>query len=64
MIITLSSTDFDPDKPTKIYFCTGLALDRMLDELDSIDIQSLIDYEGVSNIYTPEPFMLNHIYLN
>jgi hypothetical protein len=64
MIITLSNTDFDANKPTKIYLCTSLALDRMLDELDSIDIQLLIDDDGISNIYTPEPFMLNHIYLN
>lgn len=64
MIIGLSSLDPEPGKPFKIYFCTSLSFDEMIDEIDCIDMKSLIDMDGVASTEISEPFMLEHIYLN
>lgn len=64
MIIGLSRLDPEPGKPFKIYFCTSLPFEQMIDEIDTIDMKSLIDMDGVASTVDAEPFMLEHIYLN
>jgi len=64
MIISLSSENTENQVSTKIYFCTQLDFNRIMDELECMDIDSLMDEEGVVGTVVQEPFMLNHIYLN
>lgn len=64
MIIGLSSLDPEPGKPFKIYFCTALSFEKMIDEIDTIDMKDLIDLDGIATKNESEPFMLEHIYLN
>lgn len=64
MIISLSTTDENPSGPTRIFFCTALPFERMLSELDTIDMNALVDDGGVETTTKAEPFLLEHIYLN
>lgn len=64
MIISLSSENTESQVPTRIYFCTQLEFNRIMEELECMDIDSLMDEEGVVGTQVQEPFMLNHIYLN
>lgn len=64
MIISFHKIDDETQNPTILYMCTRMSFERMLEEIASIPMDDLVGDDGIGTVYTDEPFMLDHIYLN
>lgn len=63
MIISISACADDEVLEYKIYLCSTLDFNRLIEEIINIDLNDIIDDDGVE--YTEiDPFLLRRIYLN
>jgi hypothetical protein len=64
MIISFHKHEDDTQNPTILYMCTTMTFERMLEEIASMQMDDLIGDDGIGPMYSDEPFMLDHIYMN
>ena len=63
MIISISAYVDDEILEHTIYLCSTLDLKRLVEEVVSMDIEGMLDDDGIEYTET-DPFLLSRIYLN
>jgi len=64
MIISFNKIDDNSNSLVVLHMCTTFSFERILDEVACIEMNDIINDDGIGPINPCEPFMLDHIYLN